>query len=367
MTNSKKIIFLFILIILVVPFYESKKIALWESQRKTLNQYFLANIFRSAVLTYASFAQEVKSDFGLDQYFEEEHSFWLKIKKSPLVFQEEITTEEELPSVLSDDGTELVEDDFPIAIGEEDEIPSNGIDEEIPQAAAGENPELVLKPIDLEAPFRVLIIGDSFIAVGGGVGDILEKGLLAEYQDLSVFRQGKVSSGLSRPDYFNWNLTIQELISQYKPNIAIIMLGSNDAQGLTNSKGVFQIYYGQPAWNQEYGQRVANFLDIFKENNIVVFWLGLPIMRSFDFSEKMKNLNSIYEQECQKQEMIFVSTWQLLADSQGNYTAYLPNENGKNILVRVSDGIHLQYAGGEIVKKELFRIMEQVLDLTPKI
>lgn len=357
------------MIILVVPFYESQRVAIWESQRKTFNQFFLSNIFRSAVLTYTSFSQEVKSDLGLDKYFEEERSFWLKIKKSPLVFQKETITEEELSFEAIEPEPEL---NLPVPAEETTSEPVESFDqtESNDSATVQSNdwiePEATLKPVDIEAPFRILIIGDSFMAVGGGVGDVLEKGLLANYNDLAVFRQGKVSSGLSRPDYFNWPLTVQEFISQYKANIAVIMLGSNDAQGLTNSKGILQIYYGQPGWNQQYAQRVANFLNIFKENNIAVFWLGLPIMRSTDFSGKMNNLNSIYEQECQKNEVVFVSTWHLLTDSQGNYTAYLPDENGKNILVRISDGIHLQYAGGEIIKKELFRIMEQVLNLTPK-
>ena len=260
--KPKILILLFVLIVLIVPFYESKRVAIWESQRKTFSQYPLVNIFRSAVLLYTSQAQEMKAEFGLTDFFEKENSLWLKIKKSPLVFQEEIIQEElsfgqKLESELQpqpEPQLEQVDEVPPVTIGETEEIP---LETERPK------PEPTLKPANIEAPFRILIIGDSFIAVGGGVGDILEKGLLNNYQEIAVFRQGKVSSGLSRPDYFNWPLTIHELISQYKPNIAVIMLGSNDAQGLTNSKGIFQIYYGQPGWNQKYAQRVADLLNIF--------------------------------------------------------------------------------------------------------
>jgi hypothetical protein len=215
------------------------------------------------------------------------------------------------------------------------------------------------------ASFRILIIGDSFMALGGGIGNPLEKDLLS-YRDVAVYRFGKVSSGLSNPSYFDWNMKVQEMISQFNPNIAIIMLGANDNQNLKTAEGKF-IWYSNQGWNEEYASRVSKFLKIFEENNITVFWVGQPIMRDSKFSGQMKALNSIDETEIKNHKnTYFISIWNLLADGQGNYTDYLPDADGKLKLARVWDGIHLQYFAGEIVSQEIIKEMRQVINLEPK-
>lgn len=330
---NKKAILIFIFITLTVPFYESKRAVIWETQRpKQQNE-----IFSSIILAYAEKSEAIKEKFGLKDFFEKEHLFWLKIKKSPLVFGEKIIPEKE------------------------EKTP------EIEEKKIEEPREEIQK---IEGPYKISILGDSFIAVYGGVGDPLEKELL-NYKDVEVFRLGRVSSGLSRPDYFNWNLTAKELISQHKPNIALVMVGSNDAQTLTDSEGKIIVgfkEFGKEKWNEEYRKRVSELIKIFEENDIFVFWIGLPIMRDSKYSEKINILNKIYEAEVLNHKNAkFISTWELLADEKGNYTAYLPDEKGKQKLVRVSDGIHLTYFGGKIIVKEIIKKMEEVATLELKI
>lgn len=333
--ENKIAIFLFIFIILVVPFYLSKRIIIWETQRPSQQN----EIFRLAILLYSTKAEEIKEKLGLKDFFEKEHSFWLRLKKSPIVFQEKI-----IPSKV-----------------EEGLFKKEGIEKKVE-----EKPKL---PSILLPPYRILIIGDSFIAVYGGVGDPLEKELLS-YKEVEVHRLGRVSSGLSRPDYFNWELTIKELISQYKFNISIVMLGLNDAQALTTSEGKVVVNYlkfGKEEWIKEYAKRVSDLLAIFKENNITVFWIGLPVMKNKSYSDKIQILNQIYETEVKKSEnAYFISTQELLTDDKGNYIAYLTDEKGKQKLIRASDGIHLTFFGGKIVVKKVIENMAKVMKLELK-
>jgi hypothetical protein len=281
----------------------------WEIQRETQSN----NIFRTALISYATWAERLKGSlFG-----------------SPPSLQ---TTQP----------------------GEEKAIKENNPPQEI---------KSVLNP---SPPYKILIVGDSFIAVSGGVGEVLEKELL-NYKDLTVTRVGKVSSGLSRPDYFNWPSGVNSLVQQYKPNIVVTMIGSNDAQSITTVNGGLLVNYGSKNWNEEYAKRVSDFLNIFAENNITVFWIGLPIMRNETYSTRMQNLNLIYATEIKKYEnYYFIPTTNLLADKNGNYTAYLPDENGKYRLIRQSDGIHLTYFGGQIVIEEIIKKMKETLGIQLK-
>jgi len=318
---------IFLLIVLITTFYESKKVIFWETPRETENKL---NIFRSLVLSYASLAEKIKSDLGLSNFFEKENNFWAEIKKSPLIFQEISTTSLNNGNQKNDD-----------------------------------KKNIEIKP---EPPFKVLIMGDSFIAVWGGMGEILEQELI-KYKNVTAKRDGEVSSGLSRPDYFDWPSKTKELISEQDPNIVVIMLGSNDAQSFTkNSNGKnIVLNYGTKEWDNEYTQRVSDFLEIFRENKIIVFWVGLPIMESPTFSEKMRHLNSIYEKEVKNyKNAYFVPTWNLFVDGNGKYTDYLIDEKGKYILGRLQDGIHFSYFGGQIAVKEVIKKMGEKMKLELK-
>jgi hypothetical protein len=377
-TSPLTAIFVFILIIIILPFYESKRFSLWEEQEP--NQ----NIFTQAILKYSLFSESFKTETGLNQYFEKEQSFWKKTKETPLASNEK---PEEIPIIIEEKieppivetppviKPEPKKEDFtlPKATPPEEKPEEPEQEEYLPAVqpiidAINKNLE---EPIDTtiikkESPFKILIMGDSFMAVGGGLGDPLERTLLG-YKEVSVNRYGRVSSGLTNQNYFNWNTNAINLINQYNPNIAIVMFGANDNQGIISSETGKAIWYGYPGWNEEYARRVNYFIDILEKKNITIFWIGLPIMKDKTFSAKMANLNSIYETEIKKHpNAYYIPTWDILTDTNGNYTAYMKDSAGKSKLIRTSDGIHLQYYAGYLVSDEIIIEMQKILVLEKK-
>ena len=347
-SSIQKAILLFILITLILPFYDSKRVIMWETQGAFQEE----NVFHSLILIYAKESEKLKKEVGLDVFFEKESSFWKAFKEPPLVFQPTITESAEKIK-LEETPEEIVRKEEEKKI-EEKEILTQKIEEKIKL------------PPKYYASYRFLIIGDSFIAVRGGMGEILE-GELLNYKDVTIKRVGVVSSGLSRPDYFNWEVKAIGLISQYKPNIVLVMLSSNDAQSITTSKGDLITYFGSPNWNEEYAKRVSSLLDIFEKNNITTFWIGFPIMKNKAYSERIKNLNLIYEKECQKRKnAYFFSTRELLADEKGNYLSSMPDEQGIYRAIRQSDGIHLTYFGGKMVVNEFLNVLKGLTGIEAK-
>lgn len=334
-SNPLIAILLFLLIALVLSFYDSEKVVMWATQGETQRE----NIFLSLSLSYAQKAEKIKQVFGMADFFEKESSFWKKLKNSPVISQPTFVMEPKETAIVK----------IPI------------------EKAPEKKEEKTISLPEVHSPYRFLIIGDSFIAVWGGVGEILEKEIL-NYKDVSVKRFGQVSSGLSRPDYFNWETKTIELISQYNPNVSVIMLSSNDAQSIITPNGALVANYGEANWNSEYSKRVSSMLDIFEENDIAVFWLGFPIMKNKTFSDRIKNLNSIYEKGCQKKEKaFFLSSWEALTDENGNYTAYLPDKQGIYRLVRQTDGIHPTYFGGEFIADEFIKNIKEIIELEPRV
>ncbi|MFA5947758.1 MAG: DUF459 domain-containing protein [Candidatus Gracilibacteria bacterium] len=388
----------FILIVIIVPFCESKKIIIWQAQEESQGY----NIFSNIVLQYAILSEEIKKESGIDVLFNEEYSFWAKIKESAIIFQSKQVFEEEktqidrqqakiLADIIKNDPIFILVSNFWLDLQEEnkkaqqkqfkdlvivlsDEIKkqtgldfSSFVETKLAPEIAFHANNVQASPVhqtvqDNSNAVRYLIVGDSFMAAGGGLGDVVEKTVL-NYGNTIVNRSGVVSSGLSRPDYFDWNAEIRKLISKYQPDKIIVMFGANDNQNLTGKQGGFVAKYGTQEWQAEYARRVDDILDVSKENNATVFWVGLPIMRTKWFSDEIADINLIYEGECQKySNAYFVSTWKTLANDNGDYVAYLKDQKGQNELVRIKDGIHLTYYGGALVTNEIFKKIGETLN-----
>lgn len=230
--------------------------------------------------------------------------------------------------------------------------------------------DIAIKQIDknlfikkISPPYKALIVGDSFMA--GSLGMEIQRSL-SLYKDFTVIKEAKSSTGLSRPDYYDWNEKIKELISLNKPNIVIIMFGANDAQNIPMQDNNGFIY-GTNLWDKEYGKRVYSFLKILKENNIFVVWIGNPIARDIGYSNRMSHLNSLYKKETTKFfNSEFLETWDMLSDSNGQYTDYLIDTNNQTRLAREPDGIHVNSFGGKIVADSIVKQLSNYFEMSLK-
>jgi hypothetical protein len=325
LSNPAKSVIIIFCVLLIVPFYESKRVEILSvgMENKAL---------RNLALSYASNSEKIKSVLGLSGFFQRDENFQLIFKKSPTIF--------EYPAQISQISSPL-----PL------QTPSS-----TPALPTSTLPQI----LKIEPPYNILIAGDSFVVEG--FGPALEKELIL-YKDTNVYRKGLYSTGISRPDYFNWNEEMKRLINLHNPNVAVVVFGLNDAQDQrTVDKKI--IHYGTSEWNVEYGKRVDEILDILTENKISVYWVGLPNARSQSFSDKMEKLNLIFEAECQKySDCVYFSTWELLLDSNGQYSDYLPDGTGKMQPVRRTDGIHPKGYGTEILVGALISQMKEKIDL----
>jgi hypothetical protein len=86
----------------------------------------------------------------------------------------------------------------------------------------------------------------------------------------------------------------------------------------------------------------------------------MPIMGSSEaYSRNIEFLDSIYTAEATKHpHVLYLDTWGLFADKNGDYADYLPDKHGNLQLVRASDKIHLSGAGNRILTTALIRAMK---------
>lgn len=194
-------------------------------------------------------------------------------------------------------------------------------------------------------PQKVLIVGDSMVLEGFGLS--LQR-QLTQFDNLSVIREGKYSTGLSRPDYFDWPTHLATLVKEHHPDLIIVNMGANDPQDIVIDGKRHHV--GSDSWNAIYSKRIKRFLSIAADRNITTFWVGLPIMGKAKYSQSIQNINALAADACEKLSMAYyVDTWKVLTDSNGAYATFLQNAQGNKVRVRAKDKIHLTSAGGEIM------------------
>ncbi len=189
-------------------------------------------------------------------------------------------------------------------------------------------------------PVRILVAGDSLM---GWIGPSLAKAF--DGQPVEVDEDWKAATSLARPDYVNWPVRLKQGLKDYDPEVLVIGFGGNDSQGMTTADGV--VAQHTDGWRAEYQRRVAQLLDIAEKKGRTVYWLGAPLTTSGNIEKTWPDMEQGIKAEIAARPWAhFVDTRSTLTPN-GRYTAYLPDESGKQVKVRENDGVHPTPRGAE--------------------
>lgn len=207
-------------------------------------------------------------------------------------------------------------------------------------------------------PLRVLIAGDSMV---GQFGPMLERRLeqtgVAAAEVVFEF-----SSGLTRDDYLDWPARLGEETAASDPEAVVLFFGGNDAQAMPI--GGEWIEFGSDEWVAEYRRRVAEVMDDLTAEGRRVYWMGMPVVSSPSFQQKVDLLNSIYRSEASDRKSVtYVDTHALFTGPDGGYSEYLTDAEGNLVDMRLDDGIHFTTAGGIRAAEAVFELMDGRWDL----
>ena len=192
----------------------------------------------------------------------------------------------------------------------------------------------------------VLVMGGS--TIHGALGEYIETSL--GESGFSTQRHARNSSGLARPDFYDWHAAAKKDIARYKPAAVVVNFGGNDGQALFMGESAKPqwIKWDEEGWAAEYRRRVDSLAEILAANGARVFWMGMPEMKSNKLDGRMGRLNGIYEAAMQaRPDGHYISTRGLMPGASG-YTEFA-QVNGKKVRVRAEDGVHYSIHGARIV------------------
>ena len=179
---------------------------------------------------------------------------------------------------------------------------------------------------------------------------------------------GRVATGLTRPDVFNWFDEIRRQVKELKPKVVVLDFGGNDDKAYMTGlpDGVTIDDFGGSVWRREYARRVGGVMDVINRAGGFVVWIGLPQTRSADQTARFDVVNAVVEKQARKRpgRAAYIDTYRLFAGDDGGYTQYLRNLSGDLVQVRAADGVHFEREGGDMIAREVLKALNRQFDLT---
>jgi hypothetical protein len=221
-------------------------------------------------------------------------------------------------------------------------VATSGVRLRIPTARPSPASTPASPPRSATDPLRLWVGGDSvagFLCYG-------MQALAERDPTMAVRAHFQISTGLSRPDYYDWPAHLAEDLAAANPEVVVFLVGANDDQPLQAADGSVA-EFASPTWIAEYGRRAGALMDQVRRQGRTLVWVGLPVMRSRDFGARMDVIDdTVRRQAARRSGVEFLDSRPLFADAAGAYAAYLPDNSGAVTLMRAPDGIHLSVQGG---------------------
>lgn len=217
-------------------------------------------------------------------------------------------------------------------------------------------PPSVAPPPSSTAPANVLVVGDSDAAA---FGPYLKERLDATGVAVTTVDY-KVSSGLARPDFYDWTARLAETLPASDPDIVVVTFGGNDAQGLSNADGSNPVEWNDPVnatetWSPEYTRRAGEMMDLLGEGGRTVVWVGIPNDDQPEMTERLAVQDAAVRAALATRPTVqFVDTWKRFSSPNGGWAEYVVDpRDGVGKDVRADDGFHLNQNGAEILALDI--------------
>ncbi len=211
-------------------------------------------------------------------------------------------------------------------------------------------------------PASVLIIGDSD---AGTFGPYLQT-LLDGTQHAETTLDYKVSSGLARPDFFDWPAEAATKLAEVNPDIVVATWGGNDSQALTDLSG--EVVVGLPEnneaeWTAEYQQRAGDMMDQLTAGGRTLIWVGIPNDDNADVTARLAIQDEAAKAAAaERPGVIFVDTWERFSGRDGGWAEFVIDpRDGEGKDVRADDGFHLNTTGAEILALDIAQEVRDIL------
>ena len=199
-------------------------------------------------------------------------------------------------------------------------------------------------------PVEVFVTGDSQALF---IGELLTDELPDDLFNVEVMPRN--ATGLTNPEFFNWEINAQQEIGARKPDAVVMVIGANDGFNVLGEDG--QLYGPQdPEWETEYARRAAVVMrELGSNGKRPVYWLPPPTARDPEFNTIYETQNRAIEQAARAVPGArYVDIYNTI--NNGRYSDEL-KVDGRRVLARQSDGVHFNREGSIVPTRLVLEAM----------
>jgi len=236
-----------------------------------------------------------------------------------------------------------------------------------PEPSSGhEHHHKIVKDTDMREPtpdkqLRIAVVGDSLAQGVGFAADSVFKPFWAE-----VFKQGRISTGLAREDYFDWMAQMHTIVDRADPDLTLVMIGENDNQGMLYPDGTLEQDVGTFDWAAHYQGRVEQFAKIATSGGGHVVWIGLPNTADKSRWDFIQRQDAIFQAVADElPNVAYFDSWNTFAAPDGGYSAFY-RDGTKVSEIRSPDGVHFNTDGYALVTEKAAELATKDFNLDPK-
>jgi uncharacterized protein len=197
-----------------------------------------------------------------------------------------------------------------------------------------------------ESKIRIAFVGDS-TADGYWEGVTVAAGRDACLKSqLEIGRFAKNSTGLTRPDRFDWVNELRRVGESFKPKLFVMSLGLNDTQSVVEHGQITMD--NSPLYDEKYKERVTAVLQHAAGAKVALLWIGLPAMRAAAADKDAREKNRLFQDAIAAfgvADIQYVEPWKLNGAGTDTFASYGPDQSGRMVQIRTSDGQHFTVAG----------------------
>ncbi len=200
--------------------------------------------------------------------------------------------------------------------------------------------------------YKIMLMGDSLME---DLGPATHRAL-RERKGLHFLLAARYSTGLTRPDYFNWPENMERVVNEKRPNLIVVFMGANDAMPIRRNKRVVHPAYGAP-WCEAYTEKMNEIFDIAQRYGCEMIWVGLPPMGS-RYARQLGQTGETQRSACAARGIEFLDTIPVLGDENGGFRAFMTDSAGNTVRIRRSDKEHLSPHGNNLLVQLLLPAIE---------
>lgn len=196
-------------------------------------------------------------------------------------------------------------------------------------------------------PAVVGVLGDSF---GDGYYASLYQQLGQQIggKDVRVVKLSREGTGFTRYHVSDVQAEAARRLKDEPLDVAVLAFGANDTEGIWDDAHKHAYVFMTPQWKAVYGQRMARLVGLLREQGAMVYWVGLPKMRTPKYDADIAAEMAFYAEEMKSLDVPFFDTRAASSDAQGEFNIYLPDgPSGTPKVMRANDGIHMNFIGYE--------------------